>query len=414
MSKTKLKIISILAILILLFAVPFSNATDESATAQDNAGVEAISADDSAQAENSTAQEENAINESEDSAVEEENTNEVSVESGVSDELKNSDVYLTGDTVTIDYMIDGNLFVMADTVTINSQIGGDAFIFAKNVVITDQGYVFGNVFNVSENIEVNGTVYDVYSVSNNITISGFVYRDVKIASKNTNIFGTVRRNAFINTNSLKFSEDVEMQDNESTTITSSGTIQGNLTYSAPNELSISERSVSGEINYNKAVSTGSIQSYFINLGTFLVTIIIVWLLCLWLAPKFLEKTSVIKSKKVLPVIGFGLLGLIAVPVVSIALLFIKITASISMLLLSLYFIGIALSVSILVIAINNIICEKLKITKNIGRFGLLIVNGIVFWAIGLIPYVGTIIDIIAIILGLGLIVYNLLNFRDSH
>ena len=63
MSKTKLKIVSILAILILLFAVPFSNATDESATAQDNAGVEAISADDSAQAENSTAQEENAINE---------------------------------------------------------------------------------------------------------------------------------------------------------------------------------------------------------------------------------------------------------------------------------------------------------------------------------------------------------------
>ena len=85
-----------------------------------------------------------------------------------------------------------------------------------------------------------------------------------------------------------------------------------------------------------------------------------------------------------------------------------------MLLLSLYFIGIALSVSILVIAINNIICEKLKITKNIGRFGLLIVTGIVFWAIGLIPYVGTIIDIIAIILGLGLIVYNLMNFRDSH
>ena len=409
MSKTKLKIVSVLAILILLFATPFANATDESATAQDNAGVEAISVNQEAtQAENDEAQAEANINESE--ATENESSTEESTNvSGVSEELKSSDVYLTGNNVTIDYMIDGNLFVMANTVTINSQIGGDVFILAKNVVITDQGYVFGNVFNVSENIEVNGTVYDVYSVSNNITISGFVYRDVKIASKNTNIFGTVRRNAFINTNSLKFSEDVEMQDNESTTITSSGTIQGNLTYSAPNELSISEGSVSGEINYNKAVSTGSIQSYFINLGTFLVTIIIVWLLCLWLAPKFLEKTSVIKSKKVLPVIGFGLLGLIAVPVVSIALLFIKITASISMLLLSLYFIGIALSVSILVIAINNIICEKLKITKNIGKFGLLIITAIIFWAIGLIPYVGTIIDIIAIILGLGLIVYNLIS-----
>ena len=409
MSKTKLKIASILATLILLFTTPFANATDENASAQDNAGVEAISVDqDATQAENDEAQAETNINESE--TTEGESSAEESTDiSGVSEELKSSDVYLAGDNVTIDYMIDGNLFVMADTVTINSQIGGDAFIFAKNVVITDQGYVFGNVFNVSENIEVNGTVYDIYSVSSNITVSGFVYRDVKIVSKNTNIFGTVRRNAFISTNSLNFSQDVEMKDNESSTVTSSGTIQGNLNYSSPNELSISEENVSGEINYNKAISTGSIQSYLINLGTFLVIVIVVWLLCLWLAPKFLEKTSVIKSKKVLPVIGFGLLGLIAVPVVSIALLFIKITASISMLLLSLYFIGIALSVSILVIAINNIICEKLKITKNIGKFGLLIITAIIFWAIGLIPYVGTIIDIIAIILGLGLIVYNLIS-----
>ena len=409
MSKTKLKIVSVLAILILLFATPFANATDESATAQDNAGVEAISVNQEAtQAENDEAQAEANINESE--ATENESSTEESTNvSGVSEELKSSDVYLTGNNVTIDYMIDGNLFVMANTVTINSQIGGDVFILAKNVVITDQGYVFGNVFNVSENIEVNGTVYDIYSVSSNITVSGFVYRDVKIVSKNTNIFGTVRRNAFISTNSLNFSQDMEMKDNESSTVTSSGTIQGNLNYSSPNELSISEENVSGEINYNKAISTGSIQSYLINLGTFLVIVIVVWLLCLWLAPKFLEKTSVIKSKKVLPVIVFGLLGLIAVPVVSIALLFIKITASISMLLLSLYFIGIALSVSILVIAINNIICEKLKITKNIGKFGLLIITAIIFWAIGLIPYVGTIIDIIAIILGLGLIVYNLIS-----
>ena len=409
MSKTKLKIISILAILILLFATPFVNATDESATAQDNPGVEAISVDqDATQAENDEAQAETNINESE--TTEGESSAEESTDiSGVSEELKSSDVYLAGDNVTIDYMIDGNLFVMADTVTINSQIGGDAFIFAKNVVITDQGYVFGNVFNVSENIEVNGTVYDIYSVSSNITVSGFVYRDVKILSKNTNIFGTVRRNALINTNSLQFSQDVEIQDDESTTVTSSGIIQGNLTYSTPNELSISEENVSGEITYNKASSAGSVQSYLINLGTFLVTVIVIWLLCLWLAPKFLEKTNLITSKKVLPIIGFGLLGLIAVPVVSIALLFINITASISMLLLALYFIGIALSVSILVIAINNIICEKLKVTKNIGKFGLLIITAIIFWAIGLIPYVGFVIDIIAIILGLGLIAYNLIN-----
>ena len=58
---------------------------------------------------------------------------------------KKEDVYLSGDNVTVDYIIDGNLFVMADTVTINSQIGGDAFIIAKHVIVDEKGYIFNNL-----------------------------------------------------------------------------------------------------------------------------------------------------------------------------------------------------------------------------------------------------------------------------
>ena len=70
---------------------------------------------------------------------------------------------------------------------------------------------------------------------------------------------------------------------------------------------------------------------------------------------------------------------------------------------------IAISTSIFIIAINNLVCNKLKIEKTIGNFGMLIVTAAVLWVIGLIPYVGTIVGIIAVIMGLGIIAYNLIK-----
>ena len=60
--------------------------------------------------------------------------------------MKKSDVYLTGDDVKVDYIVDGNLFILANTVTISSQIGGDAFICAKTINVEKEGYIYSNLF----------------------------------------------------------------------------------------------------------------------------------------------------------------------------------------------------------------------------------------------------------------------------
>lgn len=52
-------------------------------------------------------------------------------------------------------------------------------------------------------------------------------------------------------------------------------------------------------------------------------------------------------------------------------------------------------------------------TKNVTIFGILILSSIVFWLIGLIPYVGSIVSLLAVILGLGIITYNLL-FKNKE
>lgn len=158
----------------------------------------------------------------------------------------------------------------------------------------------------------------------------------------------------------------------------------------------------------------NIQSYLISLGTIIATAILVWLVCLWLAPKFVKKVDLVDKKKILPEIGLGIISPIILMVVSIVLIILGITSSFGLLLLAITFILMGLSTSVFIIAINNLVCNKLKIQKTIGNFGMLIVSSAILWLIGLIPYVGVIVGIIAIIIGLGILVYHLVKKEKTN
>ena len=229
-----------------------------------------------------------------------------------------------------------------------------------------------------------------------------------------NINGTIGRNAFVGANQINFAQPSE-QNSEEQQVTSQGIINGDLNYSASKEISIPEGSVSGSANYSKSTEKSSlnIKDYMISLGGFVSTAIIIWLLCLWITPKFLSNTTNIISKKLLSVIGYGLLTPIVIAVAFVILLILGITSKIALLGLSLLLLLLAISSSIFVITINRLICQKFKIEKTIGIFGMLILSSIVLWAIGLIPYVGSAINIITSLIGLGIIVTNIIPVREK-
>ncbi len=361
MLKNKLKVITVLAIIMLLFAIPIVRADNET-----------------------------------------------------EDSYKRQDVYLVGEDVVVDYIIDGNLFVIADSLTIDSQIGGDVFVCANEVTVGEQGYVYSNLFAASNIININGIVYDLYGIGKNVNINGYVYRDIRTTSSTININGIIGRNAYINCSDLYLSDknsSEENEDGENTSLSNKTVISGNLNYSSKKEANIPEGVVSGEVNFEKeeTVNENIIGTYIISLGTFVITVIAIWLIGLWLTPKFIKETpSLLTKKKILPVIGLGILTPIVLVILSILLLVLGITSTLGILLLILFFVLIAISTSVFVIAINNIICNKLKITKNITILGILILSAIVLWLIGLIPYVGSIVSFIAVISGLGMITYSIL------
>lgn len=319
--------------------------------------------------------------------------------------IKKGDEYLVGQDVTVDYTIDGNLYVFGNTVTINSQIVGDVFVFANQVVVEKDGYIYSNLFACAQSVTVKGVVYDAYICTNNFTISGgYVYRDSRIAANTVNISGVVGRNAYISCDTLSFGSNNADANSENTT-DSKGIINGNLEYSAKNEASIPNGCVTGEtkftlIEINNYVSIGD---YVSSLASFLCLVIFIWLLLLWLSPKFLGQTNKLLKTKKSSIALYGILGLILIPIVSVLLMFSGIASNVGLLLLALCIILLCVSKTFFTIAINKLVCAKLKIKKTGATFGILLVSSIVIWAVGLIPYVGSILSFIMIWIGLGVV-----------
>ena len=395
MLKNKFKLITILMLIILIFTIPIVRGANE--TNDENLSTNQVIVNEDPEANKRANQEANQTSDSnEQSNIENEQSN-------IENELTRDDVYLSGDDITIDYNIDGNLFVMANNVTINSQIGGDVFVLSNNLTIKETGYIYNNLFVASNNITINGIVNNLYCISKAVTINGYIYRDIKSISNTINIIGTIGRNAYISCDSLSLS-----QENNGETF--NATIIGNLNYVSSQEVSIPENVVSGQVTFDKinTFDENNIQKQVISMGTFVITVIVIWLLCLWLAPKFMESASSILTKKTLPVVGLGILTPIALVILSILLLVLPITSTIGLLSLIALFVLLAISTSIFVITVNNIICTKLNVTTTKNKFGILVITAIILWLIGLIPYISPIIALIAVILGLGLITYSLL------
>lgn len=382
MLKNKLKVIALMIVMIVSFTIPVVRAENETSTDETSG----------------TQDEAVAISENEEeNAVEDTSTN-----------MRKGDVYLSGDDVTVDYIVDGNLYVFAKSVTINSQIGGDVFAFAETVNVGEQGYVFSNLFTCAKTVNVSGVVYDLYALAQDVQINGYIYRDIRVASNSLDIKGTIGRNAYAQSNNITFATAQEGQ--EKGTVSSAGIVNGNLEYGASKEISIPEGAVAGETKYtpiNEKNSNG-VKTYMLSLGTEIATVIIIWLLCLWLAPKFLNKTNTLLTKKVPALIGYGILVPILAVVAFVILAILGITSKIAIIELMLLAVLIAISSSVFVIATNNIVCNKLKIEKNIGIFGMLIVSSAVLWLICIIPYVGSIVRFITLILGLGIITKSVL------
>ena len=259
-----------------------------------------------------------------------------------------------------------------------------------NGTVKNDGFVFGNVVNFNENSVIER---DLLVLANTVTISGTIKKDVTIYAASVTINGNVenlniKANQIIienaNINNLSYNEDAVIEIKESQVNTT------NLTEKLQREVTIQEE----------------IMNFIYNLGGILVIFLALYLVAPKLFKKIENNNNDLKILNLFSMFGFGTLSLILIPVIFILLLTIVFCVPLAILLLILYVLAIWLSSMFAGYLLGYIIWTKLMRKESnpllIGLIGIVVLN-----LLGIIPYVGTLITVISIMIGMGIILQQL-------
>lgn len=314
----------------------------------------------------------------------------------------NSSVYEGNTNVLLNGYVNGNSFLIGQQVTISGYVKGDLFVMANSLVIESGAEVTGTVFALAREMKVLGKVSDVYALSQEFTLAenGFVVRDLNLSADTVAFQGRVGRDVNLSVNTLSFAEGAK------------NLIGGDLNYSAPNEVTIPEGTVIGEVNFEQMKveqpSTAKIVSnYVTNFFIVVLYATLVIILATFVTPNFAKKATYSMTKKpfISALIGIG--AIIFVPIASIILLFTIIFAYAGLSLLVAYILVLSITIAILGMAIGNYFADKLK-NKTKTKFILLSIASVaVLWLLQQVPFIGGYISIFTVVFGLGIFVYSL-------
>ncbi len=312
--------------------------------------------------------------------------------------IKEDDLTLFGDTVTIDYPVNGNIFIFANNVTITSQINGNVFIRAYDITIANTSIISGSLFTHSTNLFLNGVTYDSYNFANNIEINGFINRDLRANALTIHINGTIGRNAYLDSDNIFFSELTNDIPH----------IAENLNYYSTYDLTIDQKNIGGAIS--KYIPSSLISITFVDMFIIIMlTFTIIGGLILFFAPRFTNDIAT-KENKTTNHILYLVYGVISFIVLLIAALFfmtvsIGMTIFILISLVLLTFIGLPIPL----ILLTYKFMPKLKFKHFIFKFSLYITLFLVLTLLQLIPYIGSLLLILFTLYGVGIIIHYVIT-----
>lgn len=325
----------------------------------------------------------------------------------------------SGDSVSVDEVVNGNFFGAGNVVTIDGTVNGD--VFAAGNAISINGVINGDVFAAGSNIDISGAVNgNIRAAGSNINIRGFVERNVLVAGSNLSfsdgaIIGRhltfAGANIIINApvggeidgagnkvvidNEVGGNVNLEMGEDSVLILNSKTKVNGNLRYKSSAEADLKDGAVvAGEVNFVPWIGTSKenlewkwIKGLFFTakalslLGAFIVGLIL-----LYLAPKPMKKLYDGMKKKFWPHVGWGLVMLILTPIVFLLLLITVIGIPLAFILLALYCLAIYFAKVTAALVLGKWIAEKLKL--KIHDVLSLLLGLILVFILMLIPIVG--------------------------
>jgi hypothetical protein len=298
-----------------------------------------------------------------------------------------------GDNLQINQDVQGDLVLGGSTLEINGNVLDD-FIGAGGVLVVN-GNVSGNIIVVGGTIRVNGNVGgDLVAAGGQIFLSqdSIVEGDVLLAGGSVILNGLVNGNGSISADTLQTGEDFKLK--------------GDLELEAANYPSDLKEAVGGNLNiiapaqeqYERESGGFGIFSFVLGL----LAALALGLILIYTFPSFVSELEEVVRSSTLKAGLIGFLLLIFVPILCILLLITLFGWSLSILLLLLFALAALIATVPVKLLAGEIIYNKV-FKKEAGKMRYYLVGAVIFAVVYEIPFLGSFISFIALIIGLGAI-----------
>lgn len=336
----------------------------------------------------------------------------------------------TNRTLAQDQTINGDYFMADDTVALLGTVNGDAYVAGGTVTI--DGTVEGDVIATGGTITVNGSAQNVRVAGGTVHINGTVEKNVTAlggtviigeeaeiagsivtAGGTINILAPIGKGATIGGGTVVINNAINGDVNAGVgqlTLQPQAQINGNLTYTSDQKAQIMQgASVSGETrqmmppkpekeNQQEALfGLAGVALFFKLMG--IVSLLVLGLLLVFLAPHYLKRTAHTIIGKPWQSLGVGVVSLILAPIIFVILLMTILGIPLAFLFIILFTIACYFAKLFVIYLIG----EKVgtSINGKLHMAWLFVIGLIIYEIIVLIPIVGWLVELAALIFGLG-------------
>ncbi len=282
---------------------------------------------------------------------------------------------------TLSGIVGQDLRVVGDMVKISTRVGQNLVVVGRDV-----------------HVEVNALVKDGLAVAGKkVLISGTVQGKTDVVGENVQIDGTLLGDVVVRTKTF--------------TLGPNARISGTLTYSADKVVDLPAGVAAAQTKRLDAAPSSSGNEWYTLFGKvaadklfsllFSATFLIVCLLLIWAWPGAAQRYGEAVSRSVWGSLGWGLLLLVGVPIAVILLTVSIVGIPLALLMTVVYLMGLFFSKLGVSCWLGGLVLFQMKHKKVMVTF---LVGYAVLVVVGLIPILGTMVNWLAMIIGLGALV----------
>ena len=339
------------------------------------------------------------------------------------DQVINDDVYAVGSNVQILGTVNGDVFAAGNTVTVGGTVTGSVFAMGNTVAVTAD--VRHALHAAGNSITMGGPVAGDATLASgmlNIAPGAPIGRDLYAATGTATLMAPIGRNVQAAAGDLTLAAPVggDMQAQVTTLHLADGArIDGSLTYTSNNDASVAPGASVGagiqhvlpQVDTQPASRIESPTTVVLDWLRGLTGFAVIGLLFALLLPRFSAGTLEVARTAVWSSLGIGFALFIGVPIVAMLVLIVGIFVGgwmLGLALLALYAMACAVGATFAAMLTGNLLVQAVRQPPQ--HLGWNVLEGLaVLGLIGLIPFAGGVVLVLASVFGMGAFALNIVH-----